>query len=159
MRFGSFLPGAASFDAAAFGISGAEAGLMDPQQRLLLHCTAEALHFSGLAPTPSAAADASAAVQWGVWVGISAVDYNKMALQLRVPLTAYSATGSLSLSVAAGRLSYAFGMRGPAVAIDTACSSSLVAIHSGAAALALGHCGTAVCAGSNLVGDISTVQV
>ena len=38
------------------------------------------------------------------------------------------ATGT-ALSVASGRLSYVFGMTGPAVSVDTACSSALVATH------------------------------
>ena len=43
-------------------------------------------------------------------------------------IDAYGATGTM-LSTAAGRLSYVFGLQGPAVALDTACSSSLVAIQ------------------------------
>ena len=35
-RFGAFLPDAAAFDGAAFGITVPEAELMDPQQRVLL---------------------------------------------------------------------------------------------------------------------------
>jgi Beta-ketoacyl synthase, N-terminal domain len=36
VRFGGFMAGGAAFDAAVFGITGAEAELMDPQQRLLM---------------------------------------------------------------------------------------------------------------------------
>jgi hypothetical protein len=36
VRFGAFVQGAALFDAAAFGLSSAEAAAMDPQQRMLL---------------------------------------------------------------------------------------------------------------------------
>ena len=40
--------------------------------------------------------------------------------------TPYSATGYLTVSVAAGRLSYTFGLKGPSLPVDTVCSSSLV---------------------------------
>lgn len=36
VRWGAFIAGAAHFDAAAFGLSAAEATAMDPQQRMLL---------------------------------------------------------------------------------------------------------------------------
>jgi hypothetical protein len=78
------------------------------------------------------------------------VDYNKLASRLQLSLTAYSATGSLSLSVAAGRLSYSYGLKGPSLAIDTACSSSLVAAHAALSGLRLGHCASAAVGGVNL---------
>lgn len=47
--------------------------------------------------------------------------------QRHVPsFTPYSATGNLTASVAPGRLSYTFGLRGPSLPVDTVCSSSLV---------------------------------
>lgn len=52
--------------------------------------------------------------------------------------------------MAAGRLSYAFGLRGPAVSIDTACSSSLVGAHYAAADIAAGAVAQALAAGVNL---------
>lgn len=41
---------------------------------------------------------------------------------------AFHATAN-AISVAAGRLSYTFGLTGASVSVDTACSASLVALH------------------------------
>lgn len=62
------------------------------------------------------------------------------------------AVGSVggATSVAAGRLSYAFGLRGPAVSIDTACSSSLVGAHYAAADIGSGAVARSLAAGVNL---------
>lgn len=54
-RFGAYLPGAATFDAAAFGIADAEAALMDPQQRLLLENVGELLSGLPLQNVPNRA--------------------------------------------------------------------------------------------------------
>ncbi len=53
-------------------------------------------------------------------------------------------------SVAAGRVSYTFGLKGPCVSIDTACSSSLVGMHYGARDVTDNTCDQAVAAGVNL---------
>ncbi len=148
---------ASAFDAAAFGVSPPEAALMDPQQRLLLEAAAEVMHGRGgaaaLGATSSGSgvkpATAAAAAAVGAWVGVSSMDYNKLSVKFTGGVTQFTSTGA-SLSVTAGRLSYSFNLRGPAVAVDTACSSSLVAAHSAAAALTLGSCRAALMAGANL---------
>eukprot|EP00854_Cymbomonas_tetramitiformis_P009852 gene9852-11667_t len=156
-RFGKWLADITSFDASCFGISQMEALLMDPQQRLVLEGASEAhtafiLHKSGIVkrcgqdPKPCQ----------GVYVGLYHPDYNDLSLMhasfngsTGAGLT-YMATGGSS-SVAAGRISYTYGMKGPALSIDTACSSSLVATHLGRKDLVGSECTSGLACGINLI--------
>jgi hypothetical protein len=85
----------------------------------------------------------------GVFIGLSQLEYSRITLDLNTPVSAYYATGA-HLSVAAGRLSYTWGLSGPAVAVDTACSSSLVTAHLAAASLRKGEVSMAAAGGVNL---------
>jgi acyl carrier protein len=82
---GAFVAGAAAFDAAAFGLSSAEAALMDPQQRLLLEVAAEALSGGGgLGNGHLGSAGASAFLEsCGAYVGISSRDYFTLGIQAK----------------------------------------------------------------------------
>ncbi|KAK9803996.1 hypothetical protein WJX72_011444 [[Myrmecia] bisecta] len=140
-RFGAFVKDADLFDGAILGISRPEAVHMDAQQRLLLERSWEALQTSRGA---AATADPS---RTAVLVGIGTVDYTGMSRHLGVGI--YVATGGAT-SVAAGRLSYTFALKGPCVSIDTACSSSLVATHYAAHHITSESCDRALAAGVNL---------
>ena len=63
---------------------------------------------------------------------------------------AYAAAGT-SLCLAANRLSFAFGLQGPSLALDTACSSSLVAVHLACQSIRNGECESALAGGVNLL--------
>ncbi|GAA3732793.1 SDR family NAD(P)-dependent oxidoreductase [Streptomyces tremellae] len=141
---GGFLDDVAGFDAAYFGISPKEAAHMDPQHRLLLEMTAEALDDAAVDPADLAGSDTA------VFVGISDASYGALQMSSLRTVGPYTMSGAAS-SIAANRLSHAFDLRGPSMAIDTACSSSLVALDRACRTLADGTARTAVCGGVNVL--------
>src|SRR5579875_3773293 len=143
-RWGSFLRDVDQFDAAFFGIAPREASSMDPQQRLLLEVAWEAFERAGQT------AEQLRGSSTGVFVGIYGSDYFLAQYDEPGEMDMYSGTGT-SHSIAAGRLSYVWDLRGPSVAIDTACSSSLVALHLACQSLRSRECDRALAAGVNLL--------
>ncbi len=150
-RFGAYLDDIDQFDAAFFRISPVEAQLLDPQQRLLLETSWKALEEAGI--DPELLKDS----RTGVYAGISNNDYRGLILEANedgaLPEPAanlYAVTGT-SLNTAIGRIAYALGLGGPAMAVDTACSSSLVATHQAVTGLQRGDADLALAGGVNII--------
>ncbi len=150
-KLGGFLDDVAGFDAESFGITPREAATMDPQQRLLLEVAWETLEHGGIDPQGLSGSAT------GVFVGVCNSDHFQRVLKRGAGrIDAYAASGNAP-SVAAGRISYALGLTGPAITVDTACSSSLVALHQAIGALRNGSCDLALAGGVNVICEPDTM--
>ena len=155
-RFGAYLDDLDRFDAAFFRISPVEAQLLDPQQRMMLETSWKALEDAGIDP------ERLQGTRTGVYAGISNNEYRGLILDRSMPegpaASLYSVTGT-SFNTAIGRVSFAFGIEGPALALDTACSSSLVAIHQAVTGLVRGEADLALAGGVHAILSRALLQM
>lgn len=142
-RSGGFVDYPFSFDAAFFGMSRREASACDPQHRQILETVQAALEDAGIVPSSLEGSATS------VFLGMCSHDYMS-ALHNLEEADAWWGSG-LQNSAAAGRISYTYGLRGPAAVFDTACSSSLIAVHAACSSLISGESELAIAGGVNLV--------
>jgi len=144
-RFGGFLDGVDGFDPEFFGISPREAVWIEPQQRLMLETSWEGLERAGYSP------GALRGSRTGVFAGVAANEYAHLLSSESVDkIEPYFITGN-ALNAISGRVAFALGLEGPAVAVDTACSSALVAVHQACQALRSGDCDLALAGGVNVL--------
>ncbi|MBF0450305.1 MAG: type I polyketide synthase [Candidatus Magnetomorum sp.] len=140
-RHGAFLSQVDAFDPLFFGITPNETIMMDPNQRLLLEVCWEAIENASLLP------ESLKQTKTGVFIGVMR---NRSYINDPITYDSHTATGN-GLSVVAGRLSYFFGLQGPAITLDTACSSSLVTLHLACQSLRMRESDLAVAGGVNVI--------
>ncbi|WP_410603732.1 polyketide synthase [Amycolatopsis sp. lyj-90] len=143
-RAGGFVDYASDFDAALFGITEREAVVVDPQHQVLLTTTRDALRDAGLD------AEVLAGQDIGVFMGQSTGEHWD-ALRTKATVDMYAIAGAAARSMASGRISHAWDLRGPCATVDAACSSGTLAVHLACQSLRTGECDTAVAGGVSLV--------
>ena len=134
------------FDNIHFNISAVEAKSLDPQYRLLMEVCWEALLDAGEDP------ERLKNSKTGVFIGIDSYDYslNEFNKDEYNEIGSYTIMG-VSQHAAAGRISYYYDWKGPAMVCNTACSSSLSALNCAVSSLKNGQCDMAVVGGVNLL--------
>ena len=138
---GAFIEDIEWFDSRFFRISPMEARMMDPQQRMMLETSWEALEDAGIDP------DGLRGSQTGVYAGIGGSEYRDV-IESSGKSGNYLGTNA---SVAAGRIAFALGLEGPAMAIDMACASALAAVHQAVSGLQRGEVDLALAGGVHVV--------
>ena len=152
-RYGGFLDGIDGFDPEFFGISPREAVWIDPQQRLVLEDRVGGPRTSRVCAC-GVARQQKRRVRWCRRQRVLARACPPASSRPSKPIS----PPATPLNVIAGRVAFALGLEGPAVAVDTACSSSLVAIHQACQALHSGDCDLALAGGVNvLLSPVTTI--
>ena len=140
-RHGAFIEGIDRFDARFFGIRPIEARTMDPRQRLLLETTWQALEDAGIDPGTLRGS------RTGVYAGLGGSEYRDVIAQGGEEVGYLGTAGS----VAVGRVAFALGLSGPAMALDMTCASSLAALHQAVVGLERGEVDVALGGGVHAV--------
>ncbi|WP_436499214.1 polyketide synthase [Actinokineospora sp. HUAS TT18] len=141
---GAFIDPAAGFDRDLFGVTEREDAIIDPQHRVLLTTTWDALLDAGCT------AESLAGEEVGVFMGQSTGEHWD-SLRANAKVDMYAIAGTAARSMASGRISNAWDLRGPCATVDAACSSGTLAVHLACQSLRTGECDVAVAGGVSLV--------
>src|SRR5258708_12698083 len=118
---------------------------MEPEERVMVETVWEALERAGRR------ASTLRGSRTGLFAGVGANEYAHLLSSESVAKSEpYFVTGN-ALNAISGRVAFALGLEGPAVAVDTACSSALVAVHQACLALRTGDCDLALAGGVNVL--------
>ncbi|KPW48673.1 beta-ketoacyl synthase N-terminal-like domain-containing protein [Pseudomonas syringae group genomosp. 3] len=144
-RFGGFLDGIDHFDPFLFKIAPRDAAAMDPQDRIILQVAWELFEDAGYS-VGQIKSFREAGGRVGTFVGACFQQYGLFteAGQSKADALVSSFGGMV------GRLSQAFDLNGPSIAIDSACSSAMMAMNQALVALDRGDCQMALAGGVNL---------
>ncbi len=153
VRRAPLLDGIDEFDADFFGYPPLAAQVLDPQHRLFLQCAWHALEDAGCDP---ARYDGSIGV-YGTSSPSGYLLHNLLShrdpndvIAEGLNFDQFSLFLQNDKDFLATRISHAFNLRGPSIAVQTACSSSLVAVHLACQSLLSGECDMALAGGSSL---------
>ena len=141
LRYGGFVDGIDEFDARFFGIRPIEARSMDPRQRMLLETSWDAIENAGIDP------NSLRGTRVGLYIGLGGSEYRDLVSASGFEDSYLGTSGGMTT----GRISYVFGLTGPAMSFDLACASSLVSIHEGIKALQHGEVDLALVGGANAI--------
>jgi acyl transferase domain-containing protein len=143
---GGFLQdiGEHGFDPGRFALTDREAVALDPQHKILLTTAADALADAGHAD------ERIAGTEVGVFMGQSTGEHWDTR-RATAAVDMYAIAGAAARSMASGRISYAWDLRGPCATMDAACSSGTLAVHLACQSLRTGECETALAGGVSLV--------
>jgi acyl transferase domain-containing protein len=143
-RLGGFLDRVDEFDAAFFGNSPHEAVRMSPVHRLLMESAWEAIEDSG---TP---AEALAGSRTSVFTScLLNSEYWDLLVDSGLH-DLHALIGAVMHGTAPGRISHAFDLRGPTMAVDATCAGSLLAVHLACRSIRCGESEMAIVGSVNL---------
>ncbi|CAG8179935.1 unnamed protein product [Penicillium salamii] len=133
-----------AFDASFFNMTAEEAKSMDPHHRIMLECAFEAAENAGMPLSELYGSNT------GVFATSDRCAYGEQLLN-DLPTTTKYSTFSASSCMAANRVSYFMGLKGPSISVDTACSSSTYAVHLACQSLRSKECKTAFTGAASLI--------